>query len=103
MPNNITHIFVPEAQYAANKKKHIVPLKYEDHEPSGWLGIMINALLYYDVSTDAAMLTNLPNIIRALDNKGVSRRFGSKSFGFFTIMHVIGSLKDQLVRSISTW
>ncbi|XP_072051221.1 uncharacterized protein [Amphiura filiformis] len=65
-----------ELQYAASERKHIVPLKYEDYKPSNWLGLLINSLLYYEVHTNEAMLKNLPNIIRALDKKGVSRRFG---------------------------
>ncbi|XP_072020954.1 uncharacterized protein [Amphiura filiformis] len=51
-----------EAQYASFCKKPIVPLKYDDHTPRGWLGILINPLLYHDVRTDSAMMASLPKI-----------------------------------------
>ena len=58
-----------EAQYASHLKKHIIPLKYDDHKPSGWLGLMINSLLYYDVRTEQSLINNLPEIKKALDER----------------------------------
>ncbi|XP_072049656.1 uncharacterized protein [Amphiura filiformis] len=78
-----------EAQYANILKKHIVPLKYEEYMPTSWLGLMINALLYYDVQTEESMMKNLPSIIRAMDKRGVSRRFE-------------GTSEPKLVSSVST-
>lgn len=70
------YVTFTEAQYASKCQKQIVPLKYENYEPSGWLGFMISQLLYYDVQTDEAMTEHLPSIIRAFDKRGVSRRSG---------------------------
>ncbi|XP_072048271.1 uncharacterized protein [Amphiura filiformis] len=60
-----------EAQYAFFLKRPIIILKYDDHTPDGWLGLQINSLLYYDVQTEEAMMTNLPKIKEQL-NKGKS-------------------------------
>ncbi|XP_072022082.1 uncharacterized protein [Amphiura filiformis] len=56
-----------EAQYAFFLKKPIVILKYDRHTPTGWLGLQINNLLYYDVQTEEAMMGNLPKIKEQLD------------------------------------
>ncbi|XP_072047262.1 uncharacterized protein [Amphiura filiformis] len=56
-----------EAQYAFFLKKPIVILKYDRHTPTGWLGLQINNLLYYDVQTEEAMMKNLPKIKEQLD------------------------------------
>ena len=66
-----------EAQYAQSLQKNIIPLKCEEYKPTSWLGLMINALLYYDVQTEESMMGNLPAIKRALEKQGVSRRSGS--------------------------
>ena len=34
---------------------------------------MINAMLYYDVRTDEAMMESLPSIMKRLDKKSVNR------------------------------
>ncbi|XP_072045722.1 NLR family CARD domain-containing protein 4-like [Amphiura filiformis] len=56
-----------EAQYGAFLQRRIIPLKYEDYQPTGWLGLMINSLLYYEVHTDEIMMENLPKIIKAIE------------------------------------
>ena len=61
-----------EAQYARDQGRLIIPLKYEDYRPSGWLGFMINSMLYYDVRTDEAMMESLPSIMKRLDKKSVN-------------------------------
>ena len=60
-------IIFTEAQYASHLKKHIIPLKYDNHKPSGWLGIMINNLLYYDVRTEQSLMDNFSEIKKAVD------------------------------------
>ena len=54
---------------------------------------MINALLYYDVQTEESMMKNLPSIIRALDKRGVSRRFAGGSGGFDFVISKFSSTK----------
>ena len=44
----------------------MIPLKYEKYTPTGWLGILVNAHLYYDVQTDESLMKNLPEIIKAI-------------------------------------
>ncbi|XP_072021542.1 diacylglycerol kinase beta-like [Amphiura filiformis] len=53
-----------EAQYAKYKSKPIIPLKFDEHRPDGWLGLLICSLLYHDVQSDNAISANLPGIIR---------------------------------------
>ena len=70
-----------EAQYAQSLKKNIIPLRYEQYKPTSWLGLMINALLYYDVQSEESMMKNLPAIKRALDKQGDgSGKFGILQF-----------------------
>ncbi|XP_072036783.1 uncharacterized protein [Amphiura filiformis] len=52
-----------EAQYASYKGKPIIPLKFDDHKPDGWLGLLICSVLYHDVQSVNAMFKNLPSII----------------------------------------
>ncbi len=41
-----------EAEYAFNRKKHIVPLKMKkDYTPDGWLGFILGTRLYIDFGT----------------------------------------------------
>ncbi|XP_072045055.1 NLR family CARD domain-containing protein 4-like [Amphiura filiformis] len=58
-----------EAQYGDYLKKPIIPLKYEEYQPTGWLGLLINPLLYYDVQTDETMMQELPKIVKAVEQK----------------------------------
>ncbi|XP_072045127.1 NLR family CARD domain-containing protein 4-like [Amphiura filiformis] len=58
-----------EAQYGDYLKKPIIPLKYEEYQPTGWLGLLINPLLYYDVQTDETMMQELPKIIKDVEQK----------------------------------
>ena len=38
-----------EAEYAFNRKKHIVPLKLKkEYKPDGWLGFILGSRLYID-------------------------------------------------------
>ncbi|XP_072026918.1 uncharacterized protein [Amphiura filiformis] len=53
-----------ELNYADLKKKRLIPLKYDDHNPSGWLGLLIGSLLYYDVRTDEALDDNFDAIVQ---------------------------------------
>ena len=63
------HFTFSEAQYASHLQRHIIPLKYEEYQPTGWLGLMINSLLYYEVQTDELMMKNLPKIIKAIERQ----------------------------------
>ncbi|XP_072050019.1 uncharacterized protein [Amphiura filiformis] len=56
-----------EAQYASYQGKEIIPLKFDNHRPDGWLGLLICNLLYHDVRSESAMLENLPNIIKDIN------------------------------------
>ncbi|XP_072024411.1 uncharacterized protein [Amphiura filiformis] len=58
-----------EAQYADHLNKDLVVLKFDAHRPSDWLGIMICKEIYYDVTTEDAMMQNLPEIKKAIDEK----------------------------------
>jgi hypothetical protein len=41
-----------EAEYAFNRKKHIVPIKMKkDYVPDGWLGFILGTRLYIDFGT----------------------------------------------------
>ena len=41
-----------EAEYAFNRKKHIVPIKMKkDYTPDGWLGFILGTRLYIDFGT----------------------------------------------------
>lgn len=41
-----------EAEYAFNRKKHIVPLKMKaDYVPDGWLGFILGTRMYIDFGT----------------------------------------------------
>ncbi|XP_072047265.1 uncharacterized protein [Amphiura filiformis] len=62
-----SHNCKKEAQYAFFLKRPIVILKYDRHTATGWLGLQINNLLYYDVQTEEAMMGNLPKIKEQLD------------------------------------
>ncbi|XP_072045825.1 uncharacterized protein [Amphiura filiformis] len=57
-----------EAQYAKYNKKPIICLKYDGHEPSDWLGLMICMLIHYDVRTEYMMMKNLPAIKGAIED-----------------------------------
>ena len=58
---------VAEAQYASKRQVPIIPLKYEKgFKESGWLGLLIGSLLYYQVDTDMALMNSLPKIKDAL-------------------------------------
>jgi hypothetical protein len=38
-----------EAEYAFNRKKHIVPIKMKkDYTPDGWLGFILGTRMYID-------------------------------------------------------
>ncbi|KAK7469460.1 hypothetical protein BaRGS_00036526 [Batillaria attramentaria] len=39
-----------EAEYAADNKKKIIPVKVQNYSPDGWLGLLIAGKLYYDFS-----------------------------------------------------
>ncbi|XP_072027812.1 uncharacterized protein [Amphiura filiformis] len=58
-----------EANYADYWEKPLVHLKYDNHKASSWLGILICNEIYYDVRTDAAMMKNLPEIVKAINEK----------------------------------
>ena len=64
-----------EAQYAINNcKKNIIPLRYEkDFKATGWLGLLIGSILYYEVHSDETMMANLPKIKQALNKRGAIR------------------------------
>ncbi|XP_072050695.1 uncharacterized protein [Amphiura filiformis] len=55
-----------ELGYANHRGIKLIPLRYEDYNPSGSLGFIINTLLYYDIKTDEDMMKNMPNIIKVL-------------------------------------
>lgn len=41
-----------EAEYAFNRKKHIVPIKMKkDYVPDGWLGFILGTRMYIDFGT----------------------------------------------------
>ena len=43
-------------------------MKYDQHfVPTDWLGLLINALIYYEVHSDESMMKNLPAITKAVD------------------------------------
>ena len=62
--------FLPytEAQYASTLNVPIIPLRYQHgYKPRGWLGLLINSLLYYEVHSESSLIENLPEIKNALD------------------------------------
>ena len=61
---------VSEATYARTKKKTIIPLKFDDYEPSDWLGLIMGSKLYYKVHTDEVLEEVFPNLVRELGAKG---------------------------------
>ena len=64
--------FSTEAEYAFLKNKTIIPLKVDDDfEPSGWLGPLIGARLYYRMDTEALLLKNFPDLRRAIGDRGL--------------------------------
>ena len=56
----------PEAQYAKSLKKTVIPLRYQNFQPSGWLGLMVKPLLYYNVETRVDLISNMPRILEAV-------------------------------------
>ncbi|XP_072021923.1 uncharacterized protein [Amphiura filiformis] len=59
-----------EAEYAFKKNRSIIPLMAENHDPTGWLGVLLGSRLYYRVDTDDQLNQNFPALIRALGDKG---------------------------------
>ena len=61
-----------EAEYAFNRKKHIVPIKMKkDYVPDGWLGFILGTRMYIDFGTydfDKA-IQSLENEIRLQKKK----------------------------------
>ncbi|EGD72038.1 hypothetical protein PTSG_00055 [Salpingoeca rosetta] len=54
-----------EGEYAFNLKKPIVPVKVDlNYHPDGWLGMLLGSKLYFDVSSDSAMATNGPSLLK---------------------------------------
>ena len=67
-----------EAQYANSLKKIVIPLRYQNFQPSGWLGLIVKPLLHYNVETRVYLRSNLPKILEAVEigvmkysNKGI--------------------------------
>ncbi|XP_072048610.1 uncharacterized protein [Amphiura filiformis] len=56
-----------EATYASYKYKPIIPLRFDEHKPDRWLGLIIGNLIYYDVQSENAMFKNLPKIIEEIE------------------------------------
>ncbi|XP_072048355.1 uncharacterized protein [Amphiura filiformis] len=62
-----------EAKYAAKKKKAMIPLIVEPgYEPDGWLDILIEANLYYNVSSDKELRANLAGVKKDIGSRGKS-------------------------------
>ena len=52
-----------EAQYAYNKRKHIIALRLEaDYEPEDWLGPLCINNLFYDFSTQQTFENEWPKL-----------------------------------------
>ena len=75
----------PEAQYAKSLKKTLVPLRYQKFSPSGWLGLMVNPLLYYNVETSFELRSNLPRILEAVERgvRGYREKGKSTNYKMF--------------------
>ena len=56
-----------EAQYSKSLEKTVIPLRYQKFQPSGWLGLMVKPLLYYNVETSVDLRSNLPKILEAVE------------------------------------
>ena len=84
----LSHI---EAEYAEQRKRRIIPLKYENHDPTGWLGLLIGRLIYHDVRSDEALEKSFEAIMKdirgeplpaASSGKGMWIKFGRKATTF---------------------
>ena len=75
-----------EAQYAYNKRKHIIALRLEaDYEPEDWLGPLCINNLYYDFSTPEKFDEEWPKLYAQLKELEIP------GCDFFLLQHYFGS------------
>ncbi|CAD5126309.1 DgyrCDS14462 [Dimorphilus gyrociliatus] len=59
-----------EAEYAAQKRKVIIPIKMEENfEPENWLGLILGSKLYINFSKPAKRNESFQNLLKELTNK----------------------------------
>lgn len=58
MLNVISHLPI-EAEYAFTRKKVIIPVKMEDYNPDGWLGIILGDKKYYKIDQKEDLLKEI--------------------------------------------
>ena len=88
-----------EANYADKRKKRFIPLKYEDHDPSGWLGLLIGTLIYYDVSTVEALEKNFEAIVKDIKREPLP----TVSSGKHVHVYKIASLGKHTLYATATY
>ena len=60
-----------EAEYAYNLRIPCIPLMGEaGYKPTGWLGALIGAKLYYRMDNKEQIEQNFPALVRTIGNKG---------------------------------
>ena len=72
----LSHI---EAEHAINMKKRIIPLKYENHKPTGWLGLLIGSLKYHDVRSDEALEKSFDFIVKDIRGESLPATSSGKA------------------------
>ena len=78
-------LLTSEAEYAFNSQKKIIPLRYEaDFDIEAWLDIIIKPLIFIDVQTEQSLRDNMPQILKRLEDIGVSRWGKSLKRFFFS-------------------
>ncbi|XP_072036187.1 uncharacterized protein [Amphiura filiformis] len=68
-----------EAIYAKGIGKRIIPLKYENYNPDGWLGILLGDRLYYDVTSDQRLEDNFDNLVKEIKTEMTDVKKGPKN------------------------
>ena len=61
-----------EATFASSLKKHIIPVRIEDFQFRGWMGVLMSSMLYYDVGPNLCNTSNLENLLSVIKDKYAS-------------------------------
>ena len=62
---------VSESEYIFRLHKDIIPLRLQQgYRPDGWLGILVGSRLYFDLSSEDLLRTNLPKLVKELGIRG---------------------------------
>ena len=78
---SLSHLFIHsniEANYADKRKKRIIPLKYENHDPTEWLGLLIGSLKYHDVRNDEALENSFDALVKDIKREPLTAASSGK-------------------------